>query len=158
MNRYLIRQKFFKIADHFDIKDDRGYVRFTVKSKIFTIGKKFWIYSPSGQEIFYIKQRLFRLLPRYDLYNNGNFVGKIKGKFRLFVKRLKVTSDYGDYTIKGNVLAWDFKILDENDNIAGAISKSILKIADTYTVDAYANDALILAIAIVLDRLYHPKH
>jgi len=55
MNRYLIRQKFFKIADHFDIKDDRGYVRFTVKSKIFTIGKKFWIYSPGGQEIFYIK-------------------------------------------------------------------------------------------------------
>ncbi|MDD3947381.1 MAG: LURP-one-related family protein [Clostridia bacterium] len=158
MNRYLLQQKFFRIVDHFDVKDDRGRVRFVIKSKFFTIGKKFWINSPDGQEILYVKQRLFRLLPRFDLYQGDNYIGKIKRKLSLFVKRVKATGDFGEYTVKGNVFAWDFKVLDEGGNLVGNISKSVFRIADTYTVDAYTNDPVIMAIAVVMDGIFHPRH
>lgn len=158
MNRYLLRQKFFKLTDHFDIKDDSGRVRFVVRGKFFTIGKKLWIDSPNGQELLFVKQRLFSMLARFDLYQGENYVGKIKRRLSIFTKRLKIESSFGNFKVKGNVFAWDFKITDESDNLVANISKSILKIADTYTVDAYSNDLLVMAVAVTLDSIFHPKH
>lgn len=157
MNRYILQQKFFTIKDRYEITDDRGQARYSVRGKFFTIGKKFWISDPRGRDIFFVKQRLFRLLARYDILQGDNRVGKIKKRVSLFTKRLKVTSDYGTYKVKGNIFAWDFKILDEAGNLVGNISKSILRIADKYTVDAYNNDPFILAIAVALDSIFHPK-
>ena len=51
MNRYLVRQRFFKLTDHFDVKNEAGEVMFIVRSKLFTIGKKFWIDDTNGQEV-----------------------------------------------------------------------------------------------------------
>lgn len=158
MNRYLLRQRFFTIVDHYDIKDDHGRVRFVIKSKFFTIGKKFWINSPDGQEQLYIKQRLLHPFGRFDIYQGDNYLGKIVRKFSFFVKKLKASGDFGEYKIKGNVFAWDFKITDQEGNVVGNISKSILRIADTYTVDAFGNDPLIIAISVVMDHIFHPKH
>lgn len=158
MNRYLLRQRFFRIVDHYDIKDDHGRIRFGIKCKFFTIGKKFWICTPEGQEQLYIKQRLLHPLGRFDIYQGDNYIGKITRRLSLFVKRLRASGDFGEYKIKGNVFAWDFKIIDQEGNVVGNISKSILRIADTYTVDAYTNDPIILAIAVVMDHMYHPKH
>jgi len=157
LNRYILQQKFFTIKDRYEITDDRNQVRFLMRGKFFTIGKKFWLSDARGNDLYFVKQRLFRLLARYDVKQGDNTVGKIKKRLSLFTKRLKVTSDYGNYKVKGNVFAWDFKITDEAGNLVGNISKSILRIADRYTVDIYNNDAFILAVAVALDSIYHPK-
>lgn len=158
MKRYLLRQRFFKITDHFDIKDDQENVCFVVRSKLFTIGKKFWIDDTGGQELLFIKQRIFSILGRFDLYQGENYIGKIKRRFTFFTKKLSVTSNLGNFKVKGNVFAWNFKILDDAGNLTANISKSILKIADTYTVDAYSNDLLVVAIGVTLDSMFHPRH
>lgn len=157
MNRYILQQKFFTIKDRYDVTDERGQVRFSIRGKFFSIGKKFWLSDPYGRDIYFVKQRLFRLLARYDVIQGDNTVGKIKKRLSLFSKRLKVTSDYGTYKVKGNIFAWDFKITDEAGNLVGNVSKSILRIADKYTVDIYNNDPFILAVAVSLDSIYHPK-
>lgn len=157
MNRYLVRQKFFKLTDHYDIKDDRGRIRFIVRGKFFTVGKKLWLDGPNGQELLFIKQRLFRMFARFDLYQGENYVGKIKRRFSIFTKKLSIESGFGNFKVKGNVFAWDFNITDDAGNLVANISKSILKIADTYTVDAYSNDLLVMAVAVTLDSIFHPK-
>lgn len=156
--RYLLRQRFFAFADSYNIEDANGRPRFMVKGKFFTIGKKFWICQLNGQEIFYIKQRLFRFFPTFSIYQGDNEIGKFKGKFALFVKRAKITSQYGDFKVKGNVFAWDFNV--ENDgNAVMSISKKILRIADSYTVDIAEGvpDAFMLAVAVMIDATYQRK-
>lgn len=156
--RYLIRQKFFSFADKYYINDAGGNPRFMVKGKFISIGKKFWICTTAGEEIYYIKQRLFRLFPTFTIYQNEQAVGTYKGKFALFVKRAKVTSEFGDFKVKGNVFAWDFNFY-AGENEVMTISKKILKVADTYTVDIAQglNDPFMLALAVIVDAVYQRK-
>lgn len=160
MPRFLLKQKYFAIRDGFNVKDASGRDCFYVQGKVFTLAKKLWLYSLNGQEIFYIKQRLFRLFPRYDIMQNGELVGKMKRTFPVLLgKRYKISSDrYGDMTTYGT-FGFNFTVKQDGQDV-GRISKKILKIADTYTVDVHDHRlaSYMLAIALVIDARHHRSH
>ncbi len=160
--RFLIQQKYFSIRDGFYVRDETGRNAYYVRGKIFTFGKQLSLSDSSGREILFIKQRLFRLLATYDILQNGVQIARIKRKFPgLFIKRYKIISDtFGDMKIKGNIVAWNFSIIDANDQKVAAISKKILRIRDTYTVDVYDRniEPLVIGVSVILDAAHHRKH
>jgi uncharacterized protein YxjI len=143
------------------ITHENGQPAYAVEGKFLSIGKKFQLEEPNGREIFFIKQRLFRLLPRMDILQNDHEVAVFKSRFSIFTKRAKIESEvFGDIKVKGNAFAWTFRFFDANDNQIGEMSKKVLKIRDTYTVDIFDDRYadLIATAAIIIDSLYHRKH
>lgn len=159
--KLIIKQQYFAVRDKFRINYENGQTAYVVEGKLVSIGKKFYLDNPCGQEIFYIKQRLFRPLATFDFLQSDVKVGTLKVKLSLFVKRLKFTSqEYGNITVKGNVLGWTFRFFDANGNQIAECSKKVLKIADTYIVDIFDNRYAdtVAGIMVSIDALYHKKN
>lgn len=160
--RFLIQQKYFSIRDGFYIKDESGRDTYYVQGKFFSLGKQLTMYDGANREVLFIKQKLFRLMATFDVFEGNREVAKIKRKLPLiFAKRYKVTSDvFGDLTIKGNVFAWNFSIIDSQGREVGRVSKKVLKVRDTYAIDVFDRnlETIILALTIILDAVHHRKH
>lgn len=158
--RFLIKQKYFAIRDGFYITDEGGRNAYFVQGKMFTIGKKLTIFDNAGREVLFLKQRIFRPLARFDVYQGNDVVATIKRTVPLF-KKYKIISDkYGDLKIKGNILAWSFSIETYDGRQVAAISKKVLKIRDTYTVDVFDKrlETIVLGVSLVIDAMHHRKH
>lgn len=159
--RLLINQKYFSFRNRFTINYENGQPAYDVEGKLISLHRKFYVLEPNGREIFMVRQRLFHLFPHLDIMQNDNVIARFISKFSIFVKRAVIKSEvFGDLKIKGSVLAWSFDILDANGNQVAEISKKILKIRDTYTVDIFDSryQDIIAAIAVIIDSLYHKKH
>lgn len=161
--RFLVRQKYFSIRDGFYIKDEAGRDMYYVRGKIISFGKKLTLSNNAGQELLFIKQRLFRIRPRFDCFRGEEEIAVIKRNFfPLFIRKNYTvkTKDFGTLKIKGSVMAWKFSIVNEAGQDMALISKHILNINDTYTVDVYDRrfEVLALGIAIILDAIHHIKH
>lgn len=159
--RLLINQKYFSLRHRFTITYENGQPAYAVEGKLISLFKKFQVLEPCGREIFLVRQRLLHLLPHLDIMQNDNVVARYKSKFSLFVKRAVIKSEaFGDLRIKGSVFAWSFNFFDASGNQVAEISKKILKIRDTYTVDIYDSryQDIVAVAAIIIDSIYHKKH
>lgn len=154
--RFLIRQKLISLGDGFTIKDETGIDQYKVKSKVLSIGKKLWLLDMFEKELCFIEQRVFKLMPEYHISIDSAEVMAIKQKVAFLGKKFLITGAAGDYTAEGDIIAKDFRIL-RGGNTAAVISKKLLAIADTYTVDIdeKENPVLMLAVAIVMDLVCH---
>jgi len=152
--RYVIKQKLLTLSADFSIKNEAGNDVFTVKGKVLSIGKKLSMFDMQGNEKCNIQQKLLKLLAEYDLSVDSQTVMNIKQKFTVIGKKFDITGSAGEYSVEGNFLAMDFRILKKGVVVA-TISKKILAVADTYTVDIddKENQALMLSVAIVLDMI-----
>jgi len=161
MARFHLKQKYFAIRDGFYVKDDHGNDVFFVQGKIFTLAKKLYLYDTNGQEIYLVKGRLFRLFPRYDIMRGEELVAKIKRTLPIVLfKRYKVTSEkFGNFVVRSGAFAFHFNVFQDGQKVC-EISKKILKIADTYTVDVQnpRMAPFMIAIALMIDARHHRRH
>lgn len=165
--RYIINQKYFTFRDSFNITDDRGRPVYNVTSKLISVSKEFRLNAMNGQEILYMKRKIRLGFPKFNVFIDGTrHILTIHKKYRAFGVKVEVKSDapaFGDCMVRGNAFNWDFHMIRDCDGAEVAtISKKVLKIADSYAIDIAPSeknhDYLVLAIAIVLDYLCHPKH
>lgn len=156
--KFLIRQRIFSFTDSFIIKDELQKDRYLVRGSFFSLGDKLRIYDLSGNELVYIEQKLFRLMPEYELYLSGRMAAKVKKKFTLFSHRFEIESSLGSYTVEGNLLGLDFKILKNGFPVA-VVSKKFFALSDTYGVEIMGNEneVFLLALVIVIDQTIHDR-
>lgn len=154
--RYKVKQKIFSFGDNFKIKDENDREQFIVKGKVFSFGDKLTILDNTGNEVAYIEQELFRLLPRYNIYVNGKVRATVKKEFTLFKPKFSIESNTGNYTIEGNMFAYNFKI-NKNGKVIAEVNKGWFRLSDTYGVDIIDNEdhGFILALVIVIDQAIH---
>ena len=96
------------------------------------------------------------MLPEYLIYLDGEYTAKIKKEFSLLRPKFKIDSNFGQYSVEGNFLGYDFKIM-KNGNVVAYVSKKFFAIRDSYGVDIAdnENDLLILALVIIIDQVIH---
>lgn len=154
--RYKIRQRIFSLASSFTIKDEFDSDVYNVNGRLFTIGNKLTISDIAGIERVYIEQIPFRLLAEYNIYADNQLKAKVKKQFTFFNSKFDIEASDGSYTIEGNILAHEFRILKDNIVIA-TISKEFFSLSDTYGIDIASSedDVFILALAIVVDMVCH---
>ncbi|WP_336512997.1 LURP-one-related/scramblase family protein [Clostridium sp. Cult2] len=154
--RYIIKEKIFTFADRFNIEDEHGYPKYEVVGKIFSLGNKLNIYDLNGIELIYIEQKVFRFLPEYDIYKEGNLIGKIKKEFTFFKPKFYIESTYGNLTIDGDIFHHNFNISKNGKPIAW-VNKKWISLSDTYSVEILDEEdqPFILSIIIVLDQIFY---
>ncbi|NLY65931.1 MAG: hypothetical protein GX069_00050 [Tissierellia bacterium] len=156
--KYLVRERIFSFADRFNIQDEDGSDKFQVEGQLFSLGDKLRIYDLDGRELIYIEQQIWRLLPEYNIYRGDRLLARVKKELTLFKPRFTIESQYGDFTIDGDVFAHDFTILNNGRPIAW-VSKKWFSLSDTYYVEILEGEdhAFILSLVIVLDQVLYDE-
>lgn len=154
--KFVVRQRIFSLGDSFTIKDENENERYMVQGRIFSFGDKLTISDMEGNEVAYIEQQLFRFLPEYDIYLDGTNAAKVKKQFTFFSQKFDIESSTGSYTVDGDFWGLDFTVY-KDGYPAAYVSKKFFSWSDTYGVDIVEgeNEALILAIVIVIDEVVH---
>lgn len=154
--RYQIRQRIFSLGDNFVIKGENDEPRFIVKGKVLSFGDKLSLQDLNGNELFYIEQKLFKFLPEYYIFHNGMNVANVKKEFSFFKPKFHIESQYGTYSMEGDIFGHDFNVL-KDGRTAAYVSKKWFAFSDTYGVDIddHEDQAFLLALVIVIDQVIH---
>ena len=150
MRRFLVKQKFRLGGERFDIKDEMGNVAYQVEGSFFKIPKTFTIYDASGEQISEISKEMLTFMPHFEIQLSNGDSFYIRKKLTFF--RDKYEFDNLGLRIEGDIWDWDFKLLDDRDQVIAEISKEFIRLTSTYNLtvyeDSYADLVVSLCVAI----------
>ncbi len=158
-NHYQMRQKMVSIGDDFWIENDRGEKVYKVDGKALRIRQTLILEDAGGKELYKIQERMLRVKDSMEIEDAG-------GRRAAMVKKALITPvrerwsvnihDGPDMEVQGNILDHEYRIEMGRDKVA-EVSKKWFRIADTYGVEVGPgqDDALILAITVVIDSMAH---
>ena len=130
--KLIIKQQFFTIFDKFDVYDEGDNIVYTVEGQ-FALTKTLSVLDHDGNEAAKLTRRFFTILPTFDIEVDGVEVGTIRKEFSLLTPQFDI--DYMNWSVKGDILEWDYDVNDENGSLIAHISKEILNLTDTYCID-----------------------
>ena len=130
--RLLFRQRFFSWFDSYDIYDERGNPVYTVKGQL-SWGHCLKIFNRDDREVGTVKEKIFTFLPKFELYENEQYLGCISKEFTFFVPHYNI--DFNGWQGEGNFLEWDYQIKDVSGRLVASVSKELFHMTDTYVLD-----------------------
>ena len=158
MPRYAVREKIFSIGDDFWITDADGNRVFLVDGKAMRLRQTFELKDSSGAVVATVHKKLIAIRETMEIEHDGQVVATVRKALisPLHHRSVIDLADGSQLEAVGNILDKEFDIQAGGQPIAH-ISRSWFRIRDTYGVDIAPgeNDALLLAIAVCLDRIHH---
>jgi uncharacterized protein YxjI len=158
--RYLVREKVFAIGDDFWVTDEQGSEVFLVDGKALRIRETFELKDRSGAVVATIRKKVLALRDSMDIERDGTVIATVR---RALVSPLRHRSvvelaEGGELEAVGNILDKEFEIR-SGGQVLARISRSWFRLRDTYGVDVAPgqDDALILSVAVCLDRIHHDE-
>lgn len=158
--RYVVRERIFSIGDDFWITDEEGARVFLVDGKALRLRQTFEFKDSTGAVIATIRKKLLSMRDTLEIEHEGEVAATVR---RALISPLRHRSviDLADGTqleAVGNILDKEFDIRSGAGTVA-RISRSWFRLRDTYGVEVEPgqNDALLLAIAVCLDRIHQDK-
>ena len=156
IQHYKMRQKMLSIGDDFWIENERGEKAFKVDGKALRVRQTLIFEDARGNELFKIQERKLTIKDSMEIEDaGGNRVAMVKkAMITPLRERWSVDIPGGrDLEVQGNLMDHEYRI----GNVA-EVSKKWFRIADSYGVEVAPgqNDALILAVTVVVDMMAHP--
>ena len=145
--RLLFKQRFFSWFDSYDIYTEFNETAYTVKGQL-SWGHCLKIFDAHGEELGTVKQRVLTLLPMFDLYYKDRYIGCISKEFSLFRPHYNI--DFKGWHVDGNMLEWDYTILDRNNYLVATVSKELFNWTDTYVMDIENPEDALYVLMLVL--------
>ena len=144
------KQKMMSFAGKYDVYDGEENVAYKIQGRI-RIPKRFDIYNAEGEKIAMLKAKFFDIMPQFRLFVDGQEVGRVKKKFTFFTQKFKV--DCNDWQIDGNILGWNYSIVDANNTLIASMEKKLWHMTDQYVLNIVdPKDALyVLMIVLAID-------
>jgi uncharacterized protein YxjI len=158
--RYQVREKVFSIGDDFWVTDEQGNDAFLVDGKALRLRQTFELKDRSGSVVATVRKKLVSIHDSMDIERDGAVLATVKKALfsPLHHKSVVELADGGQLEAVGNILDKEFEIR-TGGMVLAQISRSWFRIRDTYGVEVAPgqDDALILAIAVCLDRIHHDE-
>lgn len=144
-----IKQKIFSWFDSYNVFDENRNIVYTVQGRL-AWGHKLVIYDVNGEEVGMVKEAKLTWMPKFKLYERGNYIGEIRKKISLFGHKYAI--DHKNWTVNGNIVGWNYDIKSPSGCVAN-VYKKIFNLTDTYVIDVDdPKDALCcLMFAIAID-------
>jgi uncharacterized protein YxjI len=156
--RYLVRERLFSIGDDFWVTDEQGDRVFLVDGHALRLRERFELKDAAGAVVATVKKKLIALRDTMEIEHDGAVVATVHKALISPLRHRSVIdlADGSQLEAVGNIVDKEFDILAVGQAVAH-ISRSWFRVRDTYGVDVAPgqNDALILAIAVCLDRIHH---
>jgi uncharacterized protein YxjI len=158
--RYQVREKIFSIGDDFWITDADGNQVFLVDGKALSLRQTFELKDASGAVLAKVHKKLVAIRDTMEIEHDGQVVATVRKALisPLHHRSVIELADGSQLEAVGNILDKEFDIQAGGQPIAH-ISRSWFRIRDTYGVDIAPgeNEALLLTIAVCLDRIHHDE-
>lgn len=145
--KLLFKQRLFSWFDSYDIYDEQGNTLYVVKGQL-SWGHCLKIFDARDNEVGMVKEQVFTFLPKFNIYENGNYLGCISKEFSFFTPHYNI--DFNSWHIDGQFLEWNYTIRDASGCIAAVISKELLHLTDTYIIDVPRPEDALCALMFVL--------
>ncbi|MDO4799027.1 MAG: LURP-one-related family protein [Bacillota bacterium] len=158
MRKLYIRQKVFKITDHYPIMDEYQNPIYQVDQDFNLIGDTVHVKEANGPEIFVVEKVIFSLLPQFVVtFRDGSQI-KIKSRLALLRRHIDVESDTYNLRLEGSFWDYSFRVF-HGETVIGEISQAVLSWADTYELTIYdeAFEQIVIALMIAVDHLRDRK-
>jgi uncharacterized protein YxjI len=162
--QYVIDQKLLSIRQTYLIKDPAGNEIGKIEKKLISIGPKYSFTDSTGAEVGKIEGKVISVRPTYNILDPaGAPIATIKKKLFSFLGGEYWFENPAGQEImraKGNFLAYEYHIRDNAGNELASVSKKILSIRDSYSINITsptANRYLVLAAVTCIDACEHPR-
>lgn len=154
MHKLYIKQKVFKITDHYDVLDEAGFPAYQVDQELHFVGYTVHVKKHDGTSSFVVERRLMSWAPVFEVEFSGGKRIEIVVNFSWTGRDIDLISE--DYQLKITGSYWDveFEIHNE-DKLVGKIYREFFSWADVYTIEVLDLDFEdeLLAILIAIDNL-----
>jgi uncharacterized protein YxjI len=158
--RYLVREKVFSIGDDFWVTDEHGDKVFLVDGKALRLRETFELKDASGAVAATVRKKLLALRDTMEIERDGTVIATVKKALisPLHHRSVVDLAGGGELEAVGNILDKEFEIRSDGMVLA-RVSRSWFRLRDTYGVDVAPgqDDALMLSIAVCLDRIHHEE-
>jgi uncharacterized protein YxjI len=157
--RYQMRQRMFAIGDDFTIADEAGRPAFRVDGKALRVRSTLKFEDASGRELYKIQERIARIRDSMTIQRpDGSAAAKVHNALVTPLRdRWSIDVPGGaDLSTKGNIVNHEYRIQQGGTTVA-TVSRRWFRVRDTYGVEIAPgqDDALILAITVVIDMMAH---
>ena len=160
--RYLVQERLFSIGTDFWIEDEAGDRAFLVDGKALALRETFELKDAEGNLRARIHKKLLAMRDTMEIEAGGGIIATVRPAFfsplrhRYLVdlsdgERLEATGNFADKD-------WTLATIDDGREV-GRISRQWFRIRDTYGVEVApgADDALVIAIAVCIDRIHEDQ-
>jgi uncharacterized protein YxjI len=159
--RYLIQERIFSLTTDFWIEDENGNRVFSVDGRALSLRETFELRDAAGVLRAVISKKLFALRDTMNIEGPGGVIATVRPAF-FSPLRHRYEIDLADGSrldAAGNFADKDWEIVDADGRLAGRVSRQWFRIRDTYGVEVPpgADDALIIAIAVCIDRIHEDE-
>jgi uncharacterized protein YxjI len=158
--RYLVREKIFSIGDDFWVTDEQGNQVFLVDGKALRLRETFELKDRSGSVVATVRKKLLAIRDSMNIERDGTVIATVKKALvsPLHHRSVVELSGGGEMEAVGNIIDKEFEIR-SGGTVLAQISRSWFRMRDTYGVDVAPgqDDALLLAVAVCLDRIHHDE-
>ena len=155
---YQMRQQMFSIGDDYWIRTSDGRPAFKVDGKALRVRKTLLLEGPGGQELYKIQEHLVTVRDTMEIEGPQGSVATVK-KALISPLRERYTVQLaagGEWNVQGNITDHEYEIEGPGGKIA-EVGKRWFRVADTYGIEVGPgqDDALIVAVAVVIDSMSH---
>jgi uncharacterized protein YxjI len=158
--RYLVREKVFSIGDDFWVTDEQGNEAFLVDGKALRLRQTFELKDRSGAIVATVRKKLLAIRDSMDIERGGTVIATVKKAVfsPLHHRSVVELPGGGELEAVGNITDKEFEIR-SGGAVLAQVSRSWFRMRDTYGVDVAPgqDDALMLAVAVCLDRIHHDE-
>jgi uncharacterized protein YxjI len=159
--RYLVQERIFSFKADFWIEDESGNRVFFVDGKALSLRETFELKDAHGNLLIVIRKKFFSLRETMEIEDGSGVVATVRPAFFSPIRH-RYNIDLADGSrleAVGNFVDKDWELTDGAGQVIGRISRQWFRIRDTYGVEVEpgANDALVIAIAVCIDRIYEDE-
>ena len=158
--RYLVREKVFSIGDDFWVTDEQGSEAFLVDGKALRLRATFELKDRSRAIVAPVRKKLLAIRDSMDIERDGAVIATVKKAVfsPLHHRSVVELPGGGELEAVGNITDKEFEIR-SGGAVLAQVSRSWFRMRDTYGVDVAPgqDDALMLAVAVCLDRIHHDE-
>jgi len=152
--RYVIREKFFRLAEDSAVTDQQGAPIYQVKGKIISLHHTLVLMDLSGNELATVSKQIISLTPKFHITRHGQEAATVRKQLiSPFVDRFTVDiPGPDDLHVTGSIFEHNFTV-QRKGNVVATVSKRWVAMTDTYGVDIAEgeDDILILAVVLAID-------
>ena len=158
-NVYQMKQQMLSIGDDYWIENGAGQRVFKVDGKALRIRKTLHLQDAAGNDRYLIKEKLVTVRDVMTIETEAGPVATVK-KALISPLRERYNVEHaagGEWKVQGNIVDHQYEIEGPAGKIA-EVGKKWFRVRDTYGVQVAPgqDDALVLAVTIVVDSMSHP--
>jgi uncharacterized protein YxjI len=158
-NVYQMRQQMFAIGDDFWIESDGRRV-FKVDGKALRLRKTLVLEDAGGAERYKIQEKLVHIRDTMEIEGATGLIATVKkALISPLRERYEVKFEAGaEWKVQGNIVDHQYEIENDHGEKIAEVGKKWFRIRDTYGIQVSPgqDDALVVAVAIVVDAMSHP--